>query len=149
MGDVNENKKSPVKSFANGHRPLHAVKSATGRLQDLDGKYQSASNLDGVPSELRASTIDERRRTKSAPLTIEAVNVAEGLTQLSDKLTQKYTAKKPSIASRIRRHTFGSPNETHDRRSFHFDYQNYDNYRIENDTIAEEITPDYQRGTSV
>jgi len=147
MGDVNENQKSPVKKLANGHRPLHAVKSAAGRLQDQDGKYKSASSLDGTPAELKVSCVEERRRTRSAPLTVEAVSVAQGLNHLSDILTQRYTAKRPSVANRMRRHTFGSPNEI-ERRSFHFDYQNYEDMMLENDTIAEE-THEFQRGTSV
>ena len=140
--------KRPVHKVLNEHRPLHSCKSAAGRLQDE--KYKSTNDMTRSSSELSVSDIMPRRRSRSAPLTLEASIVATELTRLSDALTTKYTLQKVSVLNRIRRHTLASPNEReHDRRSFHFDYHNYQHLQIESLTIEEEVQPEYQRGTSV
>lgn len=129
----------------NLHRPLHLCKSAAGRL---DTRYQSANELK-VTDPNDPNIEMTRPRSRSAPLTKEASIVASELTRLSDKLTQSYILKRTSIASRIRRHTIGSPNDNDtDRNSFHFDYQNYEGLTIECLTISEE-SPELMRGTSV
>ena len=129
----------------NLHRPLHNCKSAAGRLQDQ--KYQSANDLKvSDPNDLN---VNQRRRSRSAPLTVEASIVASELTRLSDMLAQNYILSKSSISSRIRRHTFGSPKDKeNERRSFHFDYQNYKGLTVDYLTISEE-SPELMRGTSV
>ena len=138
-----QDQKKPINK--NLHRPLHNCKSAAGRLQDQ--KYQSANNL--KISDANEFSIDHRRRSSSAPLTVEAISVADELTRLSDKLTQSYILQKTSITNRIRRHTFGSPKDKeNERRSFHFDYQNYEHMEVECLTISEE-SPEFMRGTSV
>lgn len=138
-----QDQKKPVNK--NLHRPLHNCKSAAGRLQDQ--KYQSDNNL--KISEANEFSIDHRRRSSSAPLSVEAVDVADELTRLSDKLAQSYIRQKNSLTNRIRRHTFGSPRDNeNERRSFHFDYQNYNDVLVESLTISEE-SPEFMRGTSV
>eukprot|EP00111_Clytia_hemisphaerica_P000173 TCONS_00000426-protein len=148
--DSEEASEKPVNKILNAHRPLQPCKSAAGRLQDE--KYKSTNDMVKSSSELSVNDIMPRRRSRSAPLTLEASIVATELTRLSDALATKYTLQKVSVLNRIRRHTLASPSEReHDRRSFHFDYHNYQNLQIENLTIeeGEETPPEYQRGTSV
>lgn len=134
-----------------GHRPLKHVQSAAGRLQcsqNGSDKNKSTSSLvqQAAVSDLKVSSVEFRRRSRSAPLTLEATKIAQELTRLSDLLNVQYTVKNRAI-SRVRRHTFGTSNE-HERRSFHFDYSNYEELRTDLNMISEE-TPDFQRGTSV
>ena len=117
--EENDNKKS--------QHSLRQPKTASGRLQNIkeDEKQKSALNLSR--SLLENSDGEFRRRTRSAPLTLEVANVASELKRLSDSLHRTYSAKKGK-KQLSRRHTFDIPGEKNDekRRTFHFDYDNYE-----------------------
>lgn len=140
---MNEASSTKHDAINNTHKPLKAVSSCAGRLQGQteEKEHKSASLLDISGNDLEA--VDRRRRSKSMPLTLEATQVAKGLKKLSDTLSYRYESKRKE---RPRRHTFGSAASNEDRRSFHFDYQNYN--LNEYDGVIDE-TPEYERGTSV
>lgn len=110
---------------------LPYVQSASGRLQDYTSrkkgdKSKSVADL-STPNALRISSFETRRRSRSVPLSLEATQVASELKRLSDTFNRRYSTRRVGSAGnpRNRRHTFATSKDVENRRSFHFDYENY------------------------
>ena len=76
--------------------------------------------------EINALTEETRQRSRSAPLTIEAVEIASELKRRSDNFFNTYIKRSPSNGSKYKRPKFqDKQRRLSDRRSFHFDYDKY------------------------
>lgn len=106
------------------------VSSAHGRLQTLGLRPRAAQSIDAMNIPFEAMEFETRKRSHSAPLTIEATKVANELKRLSDALNFYYTAVKKNHVDgqQLRRHTFSERRRADTvgaRQTFHFDYDNY------------------------
>ena len=108
-------------------QPLHQSQTASGRLQNIEEDEKQKSALSLSRSLFENSDGEFRRRSRSAPMTLEVAKVASELKRLSDSLHRTYSASKGK-KQRSRRHTFDVPGEKDDgkRKTFHFDYGNYE-----------------------
>jgi len=106
--------------------PLHSVRKK--RQDSRDKEKGSSSSMTDLRTAVLLNENQDfmRRRSRSAPLSVEATKVASELKRLSDSLHRTYSNKRQCKKDH-RRHTFGvSRDRETKRQTFHFDYDKYD-----------------------